>query len=148
VACGFGGTALYLASLGYRVDAIDLSGVGLAQAQAEAMRRNLHINFVQADLASWPMPSPRYDLIVVFYFLNRDLMPRLVAGLRTGGLLFLATRNTRYLSTRPDFDPAFLLELGELARFAAKSDLEVLHCTDGTPRWAHASQLIALRPKT
>jgi 2-polyprenyl-3-methyl-5-hydroxy-6-metoxy-1,4-benzoquinol methylase len=146
VACGFGGTALYLASLGYRVDAVDVSNVGLARAQAEAERRGLRINFVQADLACWSVPSPRYDLVVVFYYLNRDLMPRLIAGLRPGGLLFQATRNTRYLSIRPNFDPAYLLELGELCRFAANAGLEILHCADGTTGEAHASQLIARQP--
>jgi tellurite methyltransferase len=146
VACGFGGTALYLASLGYQVDAVDVSSFGLARAQAEAARRNLHINFVQVDLARWSVPFLRYDLIVVLNYLNRDLMPRLVAALRPGGLIFQAARNTRYLSARPDFDPAYLLELGELVRFAAKNGLEILHCADGTPEEAHASQLIALRP--
>jgi 2-polyprenyl-3-methyl-5-hydroxy-6-metoxy-1,4-benzoquinol methylase len=146
VACGFGGTALYLASLGYRVDALDVSRFGLAQAQAEAARRDLHINFAQVDLTRWSVPSSRYDLVAVFNYLNRDLMPRLATALRPGGLLFQATRNTRYLSTRPDFDPAYLLELGELARFAADNGLEILHCADGTPGEAHASQLIAQRP--
>jgi tellurite methyltransferase len=146
VACGFGGAALYLASLGYRVDAVDVSRVGLNQAQAEASRRNLRINFVQADLTRWTVALPCYDLIVVLYYLNRDLMPRLVGGLRPGGLLFQATRNVRYLSIRPDFDPAFLLELGELARVATNAGLEILHCTDGISGEAHASQLIARRP--
>lgn len=148
VACGFGGTVLYLASLGYRVDAVDVSSVGLAQAQAEAARRSLHINFAQVDLTRWSVPLSRYDLITVFNYLNRDLMPRLVAGLRPGGLLFQAARNTRYLSSRPGFDPAYLLELDELAHFAGKNGLEILHCADGTPREAHASQLIARRPKS
>jgi SAM-dependent methyltransferase len=148
VACGFGGTALYLASLGYRVDAVDVSSFGLARAQAEATRRSLQVNFAQVDLARWSVPSSRYDLIAVFNYLNRDLMPRLVAGLRSGGLLFQTARNLRYLSIRPDFDPAYLLELGELAHFAARSGLEILHCLDGTPAEAHASQLIARRPTT
>lgn len=147
VACGFGGTALYLASLGYQVDAADISSVGLAQARAEAARHGLHINLVQVDLTRWSVPTSRYDLVVVFNYLNRELMPRLVAGLRPGGLLFQAARNTRYLSIRPDFDPAYLLELGELARFAANNGLQMLHCVDGTPGEAYASQLIALRPK-
>jgi tellurite methyltransferase len=146
IACGFGGAALYLASLGYRVDAVDVSIVGLTRAQAEASRRKLRINFVQADLTRWTVALPRYDLIVVLYYLNRDLMPRLVAGLLPGGLLFQATRNVRYLSIRPDFDPAFLLELGELFQFATNAGLEILHCTDGIAGEDHVSQLIARQP--
>jgi hypothetical protein len=61
-------------------------------------------------------------------------------------LLFQTARNLRYLSIRPDFDPAYLLELGELARFAAQSGLHILHCVDGIPGETHASQLIARRP--
>jgi 2-polyprenyl-3-methyl-5-hydroxy-6-metoxy-1,4-benzoquinol methylase len=142
VACGFGGNALYLASSGYRVDAIDASGVALAQAQAEARRRGLHINWIQADLTRWWIPPGRYDLISVFFYLNRALMPLLAAGLRPGGLLFQAGRNTRFLTIRPGFDPAFLLRSGELRQSARASGLEVLQWADGE----HASTLVARQP--
>ena len=145
VACGFGGSSLYLASLGYRVDAVDVSGVALAQVQAEASRRGLQVNLVQADLTRWRVPPAYYDLIVIKYYLNRDLMPRLATGLRAGGLLFVENRNLQYLSVRPDFDPAFLLQLGELRRFAADAGLDLLHVADGA-RQAHESRLIARRP--
>ena len=145
VACGFGGTSLYLASLGYQVDAVDVSGVALAQVQAEASRRGLHVSLIQADLGHWWVPPSRYDLIIVSKYLNRDLMPQLSRGLRTGGLLFVETRNLRYLSVRPGFDPAFLLQLGELRRFAMDAGLDVVKVADGIPE-AHASQLIARRP--
>jgi SAM-dependent methyltransferase len=114
VACGFGGASLFLASLGYHVDAVDVSSVALAQLQTEASRRGLQVNLVQADLGRWWVPPARYDLIVIKYYLNRDLMPQLARGLRAGGLLFAETRNVRFLSVRPGFDPAFLLQLGEL----------------------------------
>ncbi|NIV35075.1 MAG: methyltransferase domain-containing protein [Anaerolineae bacterium] len=145
VACGFGGSSLYLASLGYRVDAVDVSGVALAQVQAEASRRGLQVNLVQADLTHWWVPPAWYDLIVVKYYLNRDLMPRLARGLRARGLLFVEHRNLRYLSARPGFDPAFLLQFGELQRFATDAGLDLLHVADGAPQ-AHESRLIARRP--
>jgi 2-polyprenyl-3-methyl-5-hydroxy-6-metoxy-1,4-benzoquinol methylase len=145
VACGFGGTSLFLASLGYRVDAVDVSGVALAQVQAEALRRGLQVSLIQADLSRWWVPARRYDLIVMKYYLNRELMPQLARGLRPGGLLFIETRNEHFLSVRPGFDPAFLLQLGELRRFAEDAGLDLLHVADGTPK-AHESQLIARRP--
>ena len=145
VACGFGGATLFLASLGYHVDAVDVSGVALAQVQAEAARRDLRVNLIQADLSRWWVPPGRYDLIVIKYYLNRGLMPELARGLRAGGLLFVETRNVRFLSVRPGFDPAFLLQLGELRRFATNSALDLLHVADGMPE-AHESQLIARRP--
>jgi 2-polyprenyl-3-methyl-5-hydroxy-6-metoxy-1,4-benzoquinol methylase len=143
VACGFGGNALYLASQGYGVDAVDASGFALSQAQAEAARRGLRIRFIQADLSQWWLPAARYDLIVVFFYLNRALMPQLAAGLHPGGLLFQANRNVRFLEERPDFDPGYLLQPGELGRLARDAGLTILHYTDGTSEQPYNSQVIA-----
>ncbi len=150
VACGFGGNALYLASLGYRVDAVDASGFALGKARVEAVRRGLPINLVQADLSRWRVPPARYDLIVVFFYLNRALMPALAAGLRPGGLLFQANRNQRFLAARPDFDSDYLLQPGELGRLARAAGLEIVYDTDGAPEDGaeddHNSRLIARQP--
>jgi SAM-dependent methyltransferase len=146
VACGFGGNALYLASLGYQVDAVDVSSVAMARARAEALRRDLVLNLIQADLSHWRVPAARYDLIVVFYYLNRDLMPQVAAGLCPGGLLFQANRNRRFLSLRPDFDPGYLLEPGELRRLACAAGLDVRTYADGAPGEVHNSYLIAQKP--
>jgi SAM-dependent methyltransferase len=148
VACGFGGNALYLAERGYQVDAVDVSDVALAQARAEAGRRGLQeaIAFVQADLDQWPVPPARYDLIVVFYYLNRGLMPRLARGLRPGGLLFQANHNQRFLTVRPDFDPDYLLAVGELRQMALDAGLEVVYYADGTADRDANARLIARRP--
>lgn len=147
VACGFGGNALYLAARDYQVHAVDASRVALDQARAEAVRRGLQIGFFQADLTRWSVPQEHYDLIAVFYYLNRDLMPQLAAGLRPGGLLFQANRNRQFLTIRPGFNPDFLLKPGELRRLALQAGLEVLLCSDGTPEEEHTSQLIAQRPR-
>jgi tellurite methyltransferase len=142
VACGFGGNALYLAARGYRVDAVDASGVALVRARTEAMRRSLALNLIQADLDRWQIQLARYDLVLVFFYLNRGLMPQLATGLKPGGLLFQANRNWRYLATRPGFDPAYLMGPGELRRLALNAGLEVLHYDQK----GHTSELIARRP--
>ena len=151
VACGFGGNALYLAAQGYTVDAVDVSEVALEAAGAEAERRGLRerIRLVQADVDRWPVPPERYDLMVVFFYLNRALMPRLARGLRPGGLLFQANRNRRHLVIRPDFSPDYLLEVGELGRMAVAAGLDVVYFADGTPERDSDSFLIARRlPQT
>ena len=147
VACGFGGNALYLASLGYRVDGVDASGFALGKARAEAARRGLSLNLIQADLSHWWVPPGRYDLIVVFYYLNRVLMPALGSGLRPGGLLFQANRNLRFLAVRPGFDPGYLLQPGELGRLARAAGLEIVYASDSTPGENHNSRLIARKPQ-
>ena len=148
VACGFGGNALYLAAQGYQVDAVDVSSVALAHAQAEARRRQQPIQFVQADLSRWWVPPGRYDLILVLFYLNRELMSQIGTGLRPGGWLFQANRSRHYLTIRPDFDPAYLLEPGELLRLAQEAGLQVVYYVDDDcrlPDAPHASQLIARR---
>ena len=91
------------------------------------------------------MPPCHYDLIIVRYYLNRGLMPELARGLKPRGLLFMETWNVHALSVRPGFDPAFLLQLGELRRFAADAHLDVIHIADGAVE-DQVSQLIARRP--
>jgi tellurite methyltransferase len=145
-ACGFGGSALYLAGIGYQVEAVDASGVGLASARAEAQRRGLDLHFIQADLARWPLPPARYDVITVFFYLNRSFVARAASSLRPGGLLFQANRNVHFLEERPNFSPKYLLQPGELRRLACAAGLEVLYYVDGTPTEAHLTQLIARRP--
>jgi SAM-dependent methyltransferase len=147
VACGFGGNALYLAARGYRVDAVDVSEVALRQVQAEARRRGLddRIRLVQADLDRWWVPPSCYDLIVVFYYLNRDLWPDLARGLRPGGLLFQAHRNERYLRERPTFDPDYLLQVGELRAWTRAAGLEIVYYTEGTPERDYDVWLIGRR---
>jgi tellurite methyltransferase len=146
VACGFGGNALYLASLGYRVDGIDASGVALARAKAEARQRRLRLNLVQANLDRWRFPAARYDLVTVFFYLNRDLMPALARALRFGGFLIQASRNTRFLAVRPEFNPNFLLEIGELPRLARRAGLEVVDSADEDASGGPVSWLVARRP--
>ena len=51
VACGFGGSSLFLASLGYQVDAVDVSGVALAQVRAEA---SSHCRAISFDMGRAP----------------------------------------------------------------------------------------------
>jgi hypothetical protein len=61
-------------------------------------------------------------------------------------LLFQAHRNKGFLTERPDFNPDYLVEPGELARLARTVGLVVMHSTDHAPDRAHTSQLIGRRP--
>lgn len=146
VASGFGGNALYLASVGFQVDALDVSAVALGRARGEAMKRGLSINWIQVDLDRWWFPPSRYDIVTIFFYLNRDLMPQLALTLKPGGLLFQAHQNQRFLELRPEFRPDYLLKPGELRQMAVGAGLEILYFADSAPDEAHNSQVIARRP--
>lgn len=145
VATGFGGNAMYLASLGFQVDALDVSGVALSKARAEAVARGLAINWLQVDLNRWWYPPCHYDLVTVFFYLNRELMPQLASALRRGGLLVQANHNRRFLEQRPNFSPSYLLEPGELRQMALDAGLEIVCYADSAPDQASDSRLIARR---
>ena len=87
VACGAGRNPLFLAQAGYRVDAIDISPVGLNMARNKATDQGLSINWIEQDLDR-PYPfDTDYDLIVVMWYVNPDLITRLCDCLAPGGYL-------------------------------------------------------------
>ncbi|MDO8615860.1 MAG: class I SAM-dependent methyltransferase, partial [Dehalococcoidia bacterium] len=115
VAMGSGRNAIYLASLGYEVTGIDVSGVAVERCRAEAERRGLRVEAIQADLESYQLPRETYDVVIDFYYLQRELAPALVAALRPGGVLVFESFTTeqRRFGWGPVQDD-FLLRPGEL----------------------------------
>ena len=114
IATGKGRNALFLAEQGFTVDAIDISEVGLQQAQRQAEKQGLTLNLVQADLASFEFPDSAYDLILNINFLLRSLVPKIKHALLPGGYIIFDT----YLLDQQDLghprNPAYLLNHNEL----------------------------------
>ena len=85
VACGMGRNAIHLAAGGYAVDAMDISGVALAQARERARIAGVDVNWIETDLDRPDLSRDTYAVIVVARFLSRPLIPHLVDALRPGG---------------------------------------------------------------
>ncbi len=117
VACGRGHNSLHLARLGYRVIGVDGSIEGLRRARAATRAAGLTMQFAAVDLDHQRFPPECFDLVVVFRFLDRTLLPNLAQSLRPGGLMIYQTYNRNRLRDHPDFHPAYLLQPGELAGF-------------------------------
>lgn len=130
VAMGAGRNALYLASLGYEVTGIDVSGVAVARCREEAARRGLPIEALQADLKSYRLPRAAYDVVINFYYLQRDLAPQMEAALRPQGVVVfeMLTMEQRQFGWGPRRDE-FLLQPGELRSLFP--GLEVLAYREG-----------------
>jgi SAM-dependent methyltransferase len=145
LACGAGGNALYLAGLGYQVEAWDISDVALELLREELERRRaagqrLMVMPRQVDLETALLPVSRFDLVLDRHFLERSLFPSMVAALRSEGVLVIQTFLRR--GDADDRNPAYLLEPGELP--AAFGQLEILdYQEDPTGGWAG---LVARRP--
>ena len=129
VAGGLGRHAIWLARRNWRVTLIDVSEVGLAKAQENAGRVADQIEFVRADMKEFNAGRRRYDLVLVFFYLERKIFPELVKALRPGGLLIYKTytREQRKFKSGPSH-PFHLLKENELLK--AFSRLRVLYYSE------------------
>jgi tellurite methyltransferase len=118
VAGGVGRHALWLAKRGWRVTVVDASRVGLSEARGRARQAGVKLTLRRLDLRSGALPRARYDLVLVFFFLERKLFPALARALKPGGILLYKTytRPQLKLNTGGPRDPRFLLRKGELRR--------------------------------
>jgi|SRR5215831_19218583 len=145
VAGGAGRNALWLAQRGWRVKLIDISEAGIALAQGSLRKAGLQhlLETEVVDLnAMHDLGRDAYDLVLVIYYLQRELFPALAAALKPGGLLIYQTYTTGQLQLpQGPHNPRFLLQPGEL-RLAFPS-LKVLHYLEGTSSERATAELVA-----
>jgi SAM-dependent methyltransferase len=130
VACGDGRNALYLAQLGYMVDAIDVSDVAIAALRRTIEERGLTMTITVGvvDLEREPLPAGPYDVIVMTNFLQRDLFEPLQDALGPGGLLVFETLARCHVDELGhSFNPAYLVEPGELPRAFGRLEVVAHH---------------------
>jgi SAM-dependent methyltransferase len=87
LACGLGRHALWLASRHWRVSGVDLSDVAIGKLSQAALELNVSVDLFAGDAAEYRLEPARFDLIVLFYHLDRSLFPKMVSALKPGGLL-------------------------------------------------------------
>jgi SAM-dependent methyltransferase len=125
LASGLGHNAIWLARQGWRVDAVDVSTVGLRHAQSFMQNLGLRVNWIEADLDEFVPESGVYDLALVFRFLDRRRLPALLeTALRPGGRLVYETftmSHTRRVDSRMK-NPDFALQSDELLQLFPNCD--------------------------
>jgi SAM-dependent methyltransferase len=87
LAAGLGRHALWLADRGWQVSAVDVSKVAIGKLGQAAGQLKVKINLFAVDAAEYDFEPARFDLIVLFYHLDRRLFPKIVSALNSGGLL-------------------------------------------------------------
>jgi 2-polyprenyl-3-methyl-5-hydroxy-6-metoxy-1,4-benzoquinol methylase len=124
IACGEGRNSVFLAQNGFRVTGLDISDVGIAKGVARASNAGVEIDFRQINLHGYSI-SEKYNLILNFNFLLRDLIPSEVQALTPGGLLLFDTilESPQLLASH---DPAYFLKKGELTGIFEKYCGEIL----------------------
>jgi SAM-dependent methyltransferase len=116
LASGEGRNAVFLAENGWKVDAVDISPVGVRKARRLAKEAGVKINFRQADLDFYPIAKEKYDLISILYFWDRRLIPRLKRGLKKGGRILFETYTfeTLFRGLEGPREAKYLLKANEL----------------------------------
>lgn len=130
VAGGVGRHALWLAKRKWKVTLVDVSDVAIELAQRNARRVGAKIEARLADLSASGgrrlLSSEAYDVVLVFFYLERKLFPALLRALKPGGILIYKTYTVdqRRFRGGPKH-PLHLLKPNELVR--AFRGLRVLH---------------------
>ena len=139
---GEGADAIWLAERGWRVIAVDFSGVALERAAAHARQRGsdvaARIEWVRQDLTARDPGPDRYDLVTAQYLhlssaARPPLFGRLAAAVAPGGTMLIVGHHPSDLQTtipRPQ-DPDRYFTSDEIAAALEPGQWDIV--TDATP---------------
>lgn len=142
LACGTGRNALWLAQHGWSVTAVDVSPTAIETVLHRAAQLGVHVDAKVADLenSEFTIEPGHWDLIVMCYYLQRDLFGPCKGGLTPGGVIVAIT-----LLIEPGKENSpFRLQPGELRDYF--DDCEILHYREGRDQSRHAvAEIVARR---
>jgi SAM-dependent methyltransferase len=132
VADGEGRNSVWLARQGMRVEAFDISEVGVAKARKLAADANVTVEFSVADCEEWRWPAETHDAVVAIFVQFADppmrerLFSNMIQSLKRGGLLVLQGYTPKQLDYKTGGPPILShLYTADLLR-AAFATLEVI----------------------
>jgi SAM-dependent methyltransferase len=134
VAMGQGRNALHLASLGWKTTGVDISDEGIRLARAEAEKRKLALETVNADIDKYDFGKNKWDLVTMIYAGDDAAwIEKIKPSLKKGGLFIV-----EYFAKTDDKGPndgGFAA--GQLAKLFADG-FEILRdeVVEGVPDWA------------
>lgn len=92
VAMGTGRNATFLARMGFDVEGVDLSQEAIETALLRAAEAGVNVDARVGDLeGDYRIVEDRYDVIICFNYLQRNLIPQIKSGLRPGGVVVYET---------------------------------------------------------
>ena len=125
LAGGLGRHALWLASRSWQVTVVEISDVAIGKLSQAALELNVNVDLFAGDAAEYKLEPAHFDLIVLFYHLDRSLFPKIVSALKPGGML-ISKMSLRWDSgaslTTASINPLHRNELPSLV-----PELDVLH---------------------
>jgi len=134
LACGVGRHAIYLAQNGWRVTAVDSSQVGIEILRERARSgplasclRTIDTHVADLEKGEFQIEPAAFDLICDFYYLYRDLVPAIRAGVKPGGAFVAAIHLNDGNPEAKPHNPAFLFEPAELKTLFTDWEITYYH---------------------
>lgn len=147
VACGRGRHALLMASAGFDTIALDRDADAIERLRRTAARLQLLVQAELIDLETDPVPdlgSAQYDVVLVFNYLHRALMPAIRDAVKPGGLVFYETFTVQQSERGHPRNPDFLLKDGELVELLAP--FSIVRSREGEFDGRFIASVVAQRP--
>lgn len=148
--CGEGADALWLASRGWLVTAVDISLVALQRAKAVA--GDAKVSWTHADLSTSALPAGSFDLVAALYFsVQREPEDRAVrnmlAAVAPGGTLLYAHHDITGVEHETHFDPDDFYFPADIAAMLDESQWTIItHETrpraDAPPEAKHVNDIV------
>jgi tellurite methyltransferase len=113
VAMGSGRNANILVSRGLSVIGVDISVTAVHFAKVN----NPGIAAVVMDLNSFQFPSHLFEIIINFYYLQRNLLKDFPRLLKPGGIVVMETLTHKMIEIHPETPKDYLLGKGELKQY-------------------------------
>lgn len=144
VAGGAGRNALWLAQRGWAATIVDVSDVALATANDRAATIQVRLCTRLTDLSIDALPDEGpWDLILLFHYLDRELLSHIASALRPDGLLIGALTTVTNLERNERPSLRHLIDDGELP--ALMGSLSLIRYEEGWRDDRHDARFVARR---
>jgi 2-polyprenyl-3-methyl-5-hydroxy-6-metoxy-1,4-benzoquinol methylase len=118
VGMGEGRNAVFLARKGYKVLGVDISSVAVRKARRLAQEFGVRIDTVVSSMQTYQPKDGKFDAIICFYYVDRELNKRLSKWLKPGGVLIYEshTDHQRKVKGSELYERKYLLRPSELLK--------------------------------
>jgi len=103
--CGEGASAIWLASRGWQVTAVDIAAAALDLAREHARGTGAQVDWIQADLTTWTPPEGHFGLVCAHYVhpagSRQALLGKLAAATAPGGTLLIVGHSAGHDASAP-----------------------------------------------
>jgi tellurite methyltransferase len=114
LAMGEGHSAIFLAQQSFSVTGVDISHVAVARARHASQAAGVIVDAHRMDLRTATLPANTYNVVICFYYLQRDLSPQIVNTLRISGMVIYETYAVDQTRYGHPTSPGHLLRPNEL----------------------------------